>query len=559
MSHATEEAVSSVVGTVLMLGITVAVFGGLSVVALDYVSDHRPSGARSDLSAVEGGQSLLLTHQGGESFQVGGRLLVNVDGYEVEVGLDDASLAGLGLPSLAQLGLDDSWSTGDTLCVWGDDASCLYDPDVVEVLGAAMVTDGRLLMDIGERGAQGSPSVDLVPTLVSQSPTTAAVGDSLAWTVRVTNAGPDRAGARSILVTVEVDGAQVATATVAGPILGGASATATTTAWTGVLGSHSLRLTVDPTDVLAETDEANNQATSTFEVAAGVSDPGQPFVDANGDGLYTPGTDTTVTATDVQDGSFDAGSGSLVLPQSVGDISASTVSFTAGGDILVNIEVTATDGPIALTAGGDITFDEASLDALKPNRALTLSAGGSIDAPGLDVSVNGAISITATGTVNLSGAHLVVTSSNEALTIVGSAVNLDAATLDNCSTCNTGNTIAVRSTAGAISANAVDARSKGDQFWKSVGGGIDLDGATLAANSGKLEACIPSSGFQFSLGGTLTFTDTSGTNNRLEVSHGTSTTDCTGNANSATSTNVFVADWPSSSSTSPRSKVENGS
>ena len=75
-----DDAVSSVIGTVLMLGITVTVFSGISLVVLSEVGENSDS-IHADLSILEGEAAVLLRHGGGESIPLSsGHLLVNVEG-----------------------------------------------------------------------------------------------------------------------------------------------------------------------------------------------------------------------------------------------------------------------------------------------------------------------------------------------------------------------------------------------------------------------------------------------------------------------------------------------
>lgn len=483
MARSSESAVSSVVGTVLMLGITVAVFGGLSVMALSYVQGQGHA-ARADLAAVAQEESLLFTHKGGESLTAaGGTLYVNRDGYEVAVPITDAGLAPYG-KSLATLGLDDGWNLGDTLCVWGQASNCLFDPDNEEILGAFFVADNTLLLQNGVRGLTGeAPKPNLQVELLGQSPAQPAMGQATTWTVRVNNVGAGGMTSSSVLVSIAVDNGVVATATVPGPIGSGASATATSSAWVSTTaGNHALLLTVDLADSIDETNEADNTASSSFMVLN--TDPGQPFVDTNGDGVYDPGTDTLVSNADVQDGTFNAGSGSLVIPPSVGPISANAITFTAGGDLTVAVDLTATMQPLTLNAGGDIILDASQLSTLNNNNDMSLTAGGAIQGAGVSMSIDGHLTVTANGPVDFSGANIAVTFANRALSLTGTSVDLDGATLVSMGD------LTVTATNGAISAVGAILDAGGVSSLRiTSGGGIDITGADLSAST--LQACLP--------------------------------------------------------------------
>lgn len=532
-----EDAVSSVVGTVLMLGITVAVFAGFSVVALAYLQDQADP-PRSDLALVQGDSSLYLVHRGGESFtRDGGVLYINRGGVEESISMTD--------PAFDAFGVGDTWDMGDQVCIQGTAADCLF-PASEDIFGAFLVDEGSLLLGAGER-ADPNAFRDLTVGLTGMTPANAGQGDLVTWTVRLSNGGTASVPSGAI-VQVQVDGVQVSTATLSSSLAPGASALATTaTPWDSIAGTHALRLIADPANLIAEGDESNNEAVTSISIAAGQADPGQPFIDLNGDGLYTEGVDTEMTqaqVTQVQGGSFDAGSGSLVLPDSVGDIAADTINFQAGGDIVVAVELSATTNPLTINAGGDIVFDSAELQTLNNNNDMTLTAGGSITGTGLVMSVDGALTITAGGAVDLSGATLVVDFGSRDMSITGTSIDLDGASLQSI------DQITITATAGAISANGVQATGisgaqSGAQLWKATGGGITLDGATLSGSS--LTACLASGTTDgLSLAGTLSITDG---NNRLNAQRGAS---CSTDANA----DAYVTPWPASATDSPRSKLE---
>lgn len=412
---ASESAVSSVVGTVLMLGITVAVFGGFSVFALSYVQGeaHAP---RADIAMVKEAGALYIQHKGGESFPArGGTLYVNVGGTQVTHHLSDPAFDGI---------LSASWQVGDLLCVQGAAPGCLYAANA-DVRGAILVDQNALLAEVGERVGSGS------------SPT-------------------------------------------------------------------------------------SSSSTST-----GPPPPTQPFLDVDGDGVFTPGTDTTINATDLQDGSYDAGPYGLVIPASIGPISAAAINFNAGGTIVIAVDLEATTNPLSITSGGDIVFDSAALATLNNNNDMTLTAAGNITGTGLEIFVDGDLTINAGGAVNFAEATLSVAFSNRDLTITGASVNLTSATL------SSADRILVTTTSGPLAASLVQAQSSGAQIWKSNQGGIVLDAATLDAGGSTLTACLATSTGQVSLAGTLSITDG---NNKLNVQRAS---DCGTDARNST----YVTPW----------------
>lgn len=151
MTDAHDAAVSSVVGTILMLAVTVSVFGGLSIVVLGEIrSAESPPDA--DLAFLSDGNRAVLVHRGGEPIALSdGFVLLNVNGAELRYDLSAFA---------AQTGDGQRWQIGETLCLSGpsppDPArTCLLED--VPILGAAVVAGGGLVADEGERGGDAGP------------------------------------------------------------------------------------------------------------------------------------------------------------------------------------------------------------------------------------------------------------------------------------------------------------------------------------------------------------------------------------------------------------------
>lgn len=146
-----EDSVSSVVGTILMLAVTVSVFGGLSIVVLAEVRSTE-SPPEAELAFVSDGTRAILSHRGGEPIKLDdGFLLLNVAGTEIRYDLTDVA---------DQTADGKFWRIGETLCLSGpatpDPARpCLTDGQTI--LGVAIVASGGLLADEGERGAEAGP------------------------------------------------------------------------------------------------------------------------------------------------------------------------------------------------------------------------------------------------------------------------------------------------------------------------------------------------------------------------------------------------------------------
>jgi FlaG/FlaF family flagellin (archaellin) len=358
-----QQGVSSVVGTVLMLGVTMAVFAGLALVVLGYYSDADEQ-VRADLAVERSSRSLQLTHGGGEPVPLAtGHLLVNRAGQEVRVPLTSFA----NQPGLS----DGTWNVGDSLCIQGP--GCLY-PLGSDVRGVLLISGNSLLLEEGVR-AHGSSSTgsstgpagqpDLTVAHLSKTPADPGAGESVTFTARVTNGGTAAAGAS--VLHFRIDGTTVATASLSSLAAGASVDVTSSPAWVATSGSRTLLLVADATSMVSESNEANNQATHVFTVGAGVSDPGQPFRDTNGDGLYTPGTDVLIPTAQVTDCQHSESEG-LVIPSSVGSLSATSCRFTAGKNLVIAAPITTTTGNIDLE-GKDVT--------VLPG--LTLSSGANLD------------------------------------------------------------------------------------------------------------------------------------------------------------------------------------
>lgn len=156
------DAVSSVVGTVLMLGITLAVFAGFSLFALDSVSEDQRK-LRADLGVVQEGDNVLLQHRGGDALDLGlGLLQLTVDGSETELPLAD-------LADQTEDGT--TWRIGETLCLAGPQPPCQYGEG--QLGRVVLVYENAIVLADGETD---SGLADAVLTYVaSASPTTGTV------------------------------------------------------------------------------------------------------------------------------------------------------------------------------------------------------------------------------------------------------------------------------------------------------------------------------------------------------------------------------------------------
>ena len=168
------DAVSSVVGTVLMLGITVTVFAGFSFFVLDYLQSTPPA-PRADIAAVQQGPSYLLVNRGGESVPLAeGSLLLNVAGSQQRLALSSFAASGYLGAGATQ------WGIGQTVCIAGAGSAgrtCLYDTATVpfpDIRGSAVVASNAFVANDGVL-AGGSP-VGFTPTYITSGGIAATAG-----------------------------------------------------------------------------------------------------------------------------------------------------------------------------------------------------------------------------------------------------------------------------------------------------------------------------------------------------------------------------------------------
>ncbi|MFH1652250.1 MAG: CARDB domain-containing protein [Chloroflexota bacterium] len=107
------------------------------------------------------------------------------------------------------------------------------------------------------------PPADLVINSVSWTPESPAAGETVTFTVTVSNQGSGEAGASR--ATYYVDDAEMSSAEVPG-IGPGATETVTFT-WTAAVNSPGIRFALDSSDTLAESDETNNEKSFVFAPA----------------------------------------------------------------------------------------------------------------------------------------------------------------------------------------------------------------------------------------------------------------------------------------------------
>ncbi len=503
---AREEAVSSVVGTVLMLAVTVTVFAGFSVVALDYVQSQ-PRPPRAELALVQGDGSLYLVHRGGESFATDGATLhVNKGGADQEIAMTDARLASLGT----------SWDLGDQVCIQGSATGCLFGP-LEDVRGAYVVGSNSLLAETGERGSE--ECIDATAPVVvawTQSPSDLSIASLGAVTVRAVVvdagcAGVDPAAALTLVYGLQ---ASVGTPTTSA----GAMASVGANVWEGTIpaqawSSQGNKYLVYRVEGLRDLNgNTGPSSVRSDRIDNGVADPGFPFVDKNNDAVYLAGVDFQLAASEVADGTYDAGVDGLVIPASVGAITSSgAITFTAGdaaNDYLsIGVSLTANGGSLRLSSPGTIQTGAVTLKTFTSGQDIAITNTGganrcnALQATGTTVQSADIVTVSCAGAVAIDGGTWSAANAGNALSIAstGAGVTLSnaptmlasgSATLTGSqavsvagatfTTTTSGGSVTIGSTAGALTATGLGVTTVGD---------ITLSAATtLGAHGANLQS-----------------------------------------------------------------------
>lgn len=303
-----------------MVSITVTVFAGVSLVVFNQVNEA-PDSETARLSALaRGTDTLIITHQGGEALLLAdGELQMVVDGTEVTLPLTDLA---------AQTADGTSWVIGETLCIVGADAACLY-PSGTDVSSARLVAGNRTLLNHGDDeggaggGGGGVPGADPGhPYVDANANGIYDAGDTELTDNDVLN-GYD-AGSDALVIPASTSG--------------GIMQPATDAVWSGGAGVTFLA------GIIANGDHALT------------------FVSANGDVVFGSGK-TIRTDSGGQDIQIDAG----------GDVMADGATFDAGPGF---IRIGDTAYLAGQYIGGSVSLVGATLEGLE---AITISAAGDID------------------------------------------------------------------------------------------------------------------------------------------------------------------------------------
>ncbi len=445
-------AVSSVIGTVLMLGITVSVFAGVSIAVLTQF-DEQDETPQSTLSILRGDSAYLLRHKGGDAIPLdSGFIRVGLEGLYVDYPLTAFS---------GDTTDGTHWRLGESLCV-----SCIIPGQTIT--GAYLIVSGTLLANEGTVSTTGlSTGVEFDISNAQSTPATPYKNQAVSFSAKATNAGTDAA---TVVLLVIVDGVNLGTDST--PLASGTSATLSVP-WTAVEGAHTITFKLDPDNLVAEADEGDNSAVISINVEIGAEDPGFPYEDTNGDGVYTEGEDTPINNAEVADGIYDAGPENLVIPASMGPITAATISYS-GANLDINTDLTASTGVVSLNTPGNIIFTGGTGSDAN-GKDINFNAGGIVNIAGASITSEGDIFITGSSLELANGTLTTVSNSRDiVLTANAGDIDLDDGTVSAMGAFDataTGSITAKRSDLDMVSGNA-------DMTWL-AGAAIHLNDAAL--------------------------------------------------------------------------------
>lgn len=416
--------VSDVIGTVLLLGITTALFSVFSVAVLDQL-DRNPPPSNVEFRVDSNDERTTIVHVWGESLDVDDLRLFYEKGALPRLPYMLSDLPDWSLVHRPG-GLDTRWDLGEALRL-GCPASegpdgCAYPGETVANITVTQTTSNAVLFS-SEPGVTPGSLVNPAPDLVvgiqgvddpnldppplgtdidSDSAVCPAANDdlyvlgSVVLAATISNAGiiPTPTGS-TLTVSFYWDGDPVPlspsdpSATRSQFLAAGESFTARSReVAASSAGSHSIRVEVTASPAFTEATLLNNKATKAFDIVTGTCDPGQPYEDGDGDLLYNPYphpdpllNDLLVATADVTDGVYMAGPGkNLVIPASVGTIKPGvTIDFQAPGDLIIGVTLEHVVSPyeIRLTAGRHFNFT-GSVE-VRGRDYISITAGGTLD------------------------------------------------------------------------------------------------------------------------------------------------------------------------------------
>ncbi len=399
-----DDAVSEVVGTILLVAISVMLFAGLSMVVWQQMQTS-PAPANADLRLDVEGEWVSLTHVWGESLPVSDtRLMLTIDGTRGDYPLDEPPLAGH-LDHVSS-GSPTHWDLGETLwigCPAGE--SCAFAGQTTDEVTGIDERANAVLFSTLEGVTPGlilNPLPDLVVGTQPMEDLTPSDGLLMECTYRfravVGNTGLEPVADTASLVTkFYVDGGEVHTDTRSGPLAVGATyVVESDQVVVSGAGSHTFRATIDEPDNVVEIadDPAANRDDRSFSLIAGEADPGFAYEDGNDDGFYYPcvSDDAKIENVDIDGGAYSTTAPvGIVIPPSVGTISvAGPITFASGGSLTVGVDLSATGlNSVTLDADNALNFIGSPAPTVTATGDIDIDADGDIDIGGVTLSAEG--------------------------------------------------------------------------------------------------------------------------------------------------------------------------
>lgn len=373
-----QDGVSDVIGTVLLVGITVTVAAVFGFVILNQDGPDNTQHAQiafslnagPDGSWSTGDEYIQLRHRGGEPFYA----------YEttIRVTIGNATTSTTGA-SLTGGFADGDLTIGET---WTYTVTAAID----EVIEVKTITPRQLHSDWTNNVGGGitptpcAPDVTS-PVITSLTITPSNVNTATVGSVQVQAAVTEACGIQSVALTYDAGGAPT---TVAMSLSGSWQATIPDLGWSGLSG-ETLALSV------LATDTATNTAT---EVLNDLIEPPTifPFYDANCDGDFDGGSETDLT-TELADGAYTAPGECVVFPSGWGVQSRLSWAIDVGS-LTSEVDLTSTAGKVDLrTQVGNLDIEGTGLTAstqirLRSELAL-LASNSAFTAPSIDIDDDG--------------------------------------------------------------------------------------------------------------------------------------------------------------------------
>lgn len=411
-----EEGVSEMIGTILLVGITVTVAAvfGLALMSTDGPQEHQYSEMSYKLSAGPDGvwdtgdEQIRIRHAGGEDFRSAEttiRLILNgtvvqLDGGSLDQGFSDGTFR-----------IGETWTYTVTAA---QNESVEASTIVPGQLQSTWKNGNTVSTGVNACSPDGTP-----PLLNGLSLAPSALDTDSTGGVLVTISATDACGLDTVELTYDVGGAPTTVAMTGSP----RQATIPDLGWSG-LGGQTLTVSITATDNAGNT---ANAGTGEFIDQIAFT---EPFVDANCDGTYNIG-DTALVGGELDDGSYTNTNNCVVLPSGWGAQSRDSWNVHVGS-LIVDVDLTASSGNLELrTREGDldiqgVTLQTSDLLRLRAEEGL-LAQGATITGEDIDIDEDGPSTTMdfTNATLTAVDDHINIRNDGQWVTLTDAALNAD--------------------------------------------------------------------------------------------------------------------------------------